>query len=171
MAAKGKEIHALEKKIWVIADTLCELGRMQSASRRSFAKIASIDYDALKTAWATSRLSAELERKIADAAGFDPSDSAWVDQQIDPMLRANADNERYPGRDTVSNFRAMLRRCHDLPGTGVTVRIVNERPHLVDSNLATYSVDDSGQGVFLGRPGPNFISVFLNRRVGRRGVS
>jgi hypothetical protein len=163
MASKGKEIHALEKKIWVIAETFCELGRMQRASRKQFAIGAGIDYDALKTAWAAGRISVELERKIADSAGFDPADPTWVDQNVDPILRGASDNDRYVGRDTAVNFRAMLRRRLDLPGTGTLVRVVNDRPHLADSNLATFSVDDSGQGGLLGDPAPMFLSVVLDR--------
>ena len=52
MATKGKEVHALEKKVRIIAETLCELGQINSVSRSHFARAVDIDYQALKTAGA-----------------------------------------------------------------------------------------------------------------------
>jgi hypothetical protein len=64
----------------------------------------------------------------------------------------------------------MLRQCHDLPGAGTLVRITNERPLLIDTNLATFSVEDSGQGAALGEPSPLFFSVVLDRGFHPKGI-
>jgi hypothetical protein len=161
MATKGEEVHALEKKIRIMAETFRDLGRIRSTSRREFAAVADIDYDTLKTAWASGRLSTEMQTKLVEAAGFDASDPTWIDDSIDPVVRAAADNVDYPGRDTAANFRAMLRRHHSLSGSGTMIRVVNERPQLIDSNLATFSVEDAGQGAVLGEPTPMFFSLVL----------
>jgi hypothetical protein len=170
MATKGKEIHALDQKIRVIAEVFCELGKLRSGSRSDFANLAGLDYDALKTAWRFGRLSPDLEQKIADAAGFETVDPAWVDESIDPTTRGRSDDPAYPGRDTVSNFRSMLRCRLDLPGSGTPVRIVNERPQLIDRNLAAFSIDDSGQGATLGEPAPVFLSIIVERGYHPKGI-
>ena len=169
MATKGKEVHALEAKVRVIAEIFGELGIIASGSRREFAAFADIDYDSLKTAWRSGRLSNELEQKLAKAAGFDPNDPNWVDENVDPAARAVAD-KLYPGRDTIANFRAMLRRRFELPGYGTAVRIFSERPQLIDNNLATFSVEDSGQEMALGEPAPMFLCAVLERGFHPRGV-
>jgi hypothetical protein len=74
MATRGIEVHSLEKKIRIVAETLHELGKQPSVSRLAFANSAGIDYDTLKAAWRTGRLSAALIKQIAVAAGFDPDD-------------------------------------------------------------------------------------------------
>jgi hypothetical protein len=170
MATKGREVHALEKKIRVMAETLQELGEVPFGSRRDFAAKVGIDYQTLKTAWRSGRLSAALEQKLADAAGFDFSNPTWVDDNVDPAARMTADNQAYPGRDTATAFRTMLRRAHDLPGSGIAIRVLNERPQLIDSNLASFSVEDSGQGSILGEPTPVFFSVAISRGYHPAGI-
>ena len=64
----------------------------------------------------------------------------------------------------------MLRTCHDLPGTGTFVRIANGRPQLIDSNLASFSVDDSGQGAVLGESAPLFFSLIIDRGYHSKGI-
>jgi hypothetical protein len=170
MATKGEEVHALEKKVRIMAETLCEIGRIRSVSRCDFAETSDIDYDTLKAAWRSGRLSTALQSKLAEAAGFDLSDPAWIDDSIDPSIRTLADNADYPGRDTAANFRAMLRRSHELPGSGTVIRVANQRPKLIDSNLATFSVEDTGQGAALGDPMPMFFSIVLECGYHPKGI-
>lgn len=170
MATKGKEVHALEKKIRIMAETLCEVGKINSVSRRNFANFAGIDYDTLKAAWASGRLSTELNERLADAAGFDTAHPTWIDENVEPLARSSPDGPSYPGRDTAVAFRSMLRRCHDLAGTGTLVRIADERPQLIDSNLATFCVEDSGQGAALGEPAPLFFSAVLEPGYYPKGI-
>jgi hypothetical protein len=101
MATKGKEFHALEMKVRIMAETLCEAGTINSGSRRHFASFAGVDYDTLKAAWRSGRLSNELNEKLALAAGFDSTDPCWIDENVDPMQRSSTDGASYPGRDTV----------------------------------------------------------------------
>ena len=161
MATKGKEIHALEVKIRIMAETLCELGDIKSVSRKDLADFAGVDYDTLKAAWRLGRLSDELSEKLARAVRFDRADPSWIDGNVAPMDRSRADNPTYAGRDTAAAFTAMLRRRHDLSGIGTFVRVANDRPRLIDSNLATFSIEDSGQGAVLGEPAPLFFSIVV----------
>jgi hypothetical protein len=171
MATRGIEVHALQKKTRIIAETLCELGKIPAPSIPDFARFAQIDYDTLKTAWRSGRLSIELQEKMATAAGFHTSDHTWLDTDVDPMLRSSPDGPAYPGRDTAAAFRAMLRRQLELPGTGTLIRIKNSRPQLVDSNLASFSVADSGQGAALGEPNPLFLCLVLEPGFHPRGIA
>ena len=161
MATRGTEVHGLQKKIRIIAETLCEIGKLSAPSPRAFATFAKIEYDTLKTAWRSGRLSIDLQERVAKAANFDVSDPAWVDGDLDPMLRSSSDNVAYPGRDSASAFRAMLRRQLDLPGVGTLIRVRNLRPELVDSNLVSFSISDSGQGTLLGESNPLFLSLVI----------
>jgi hypothetical protein len=170
MATKGKEFHALEMKVRIMAETLCEAGTINSGSRRHFASFAGVDYDTLKAAWRSGRLSNELNEKLALAAGFDSTDPCWIDENVDPMQRSSTDGASYPGRDTVAAFRSMLRRRRDLPGAGTFVRITNERPQLLVTNLAAFSVEDSGQGAVLGDPAPLFFSIVVEPGYYPKGV-
>lgn len=169
MATKGKEFHALEWKVRIMAETLSEAGKISSPSRREFARFADIDYDTLKAAWRSGRLSNELEAKLALAAEFDPSDLSWIDENVLPSQRSAA-GPSYPGRDTVAAFRSMLRRRHGFTGTGIFVRVVNDRPQLLDSNLATFSVEDSGQGAIAGEPAPLFFSIVVEPGFDPKGI-
>jgi hypothetical protein len=170
MATKGKEVHALEKKVRIMAETLCELGKINSVSRAHFARAVGIDYQVLKTAWRNGRLSADLNEKLAVSAGFDVSNPTWIDENVEPAIRSSSDSPSYPGRDSTTAFRAMLRRCHDLPGTGTFIRIANGRPQLVDSNLASFCIDDSGQGAALGDSIPLFFSIIVDRGYHSKGL-
>jgi len=170
MATKGKEVHALEKKVRIMAETLCELGKINSVSRAHFARAVGIDYQVLKTAWRSGRLSAQLNEKLAASAGFDILDPTWIDDNVEPGVRSNSDTPSYPGRDSAAAFRAMLRRSHDLPGTGTFVRIANGRPQLIDSNLASFCMDDSGQGAALGDSAPLFFSLIIDRGYHSKGI-
>jgi hypothetical protein len=136
----------------------------------AFAHYGQIDYDSLKTAWRSGRLSSELEQMLSQVAGFDTTDPTWIDENVDPSIRTTTDNDAYPGRDTASNFRAMLRRHHGLSGSGTFVRVVNERPQLVDRNLAAFSIEDSGQGGALGEPMPMFLTVVLEKGYHPQGI-
>jgi hypothetical protein len=159
MATKGTEIHALEQKIRIIAETLYELGTIKNPSRKEFAIFAQISYDRLKAAWSSGRLSIALEEKIVAAGGFDQADPTWSDQSVPPMNRYQPDNHEYLGRDTVASFREMLRRRHGVAPD--IARVVDERPRLVDSNLMTFAFSDSGQGTAFGQPAPLFFTIVL----------
>jgi hypothetical protein len=161
MATKGIEIHALHKKARAMAETLYDIGKLPKPSMPEFAQYAQIDYDTLKTALRSGRLSTELQQKMADAAGFNISDPTWLDSDIDPGVRSAADGMNYPGRDSALAFRAMLRRQMELPGTGTLIRIKNSRPQLLDINLASFSIEDSGQGATLGDSNPLFLSLVV----------
>lgn len=161
MATRGTEVHALQKKVRAIAETLFEAGKIGAASMPEFAEFANIDYDTLKTAWRSGRLSGDLQERMANAANFKVSDPTWVDSDIDPSLRSSPDSLSYPGRDSAPAFRAMLRRQLELPGIGAMVRIRNNRPQLVDNNLASFSIDDSGQVASLDESNPLFLSLII----------
>lgn len=170
MASRGVEIHSLQRKVRIMAETLYELGKLKTPSIPSFAKFVDVDYDTLKTAWRSGRISLDLQEKMAKAAGFSTSDSSWLDSDIDPALRSATDGLTYPGRDSAAAFRTMLRRQSELPGAGTLVRIRNERPDLVDSNLASFSVADSGQGALLGDSNPLFLSIVLEPGFHPKGI-
>lgn len=159
MATKGTEIHALERKVRAIAETLHEIARIPHPSRRSFAAYAKINYDSLKAAWNSGRLSSDLQEKISTAAGFDHLDPAWADQSVPPNDRSKPDGPTYPGRDTVESFRSMLRHRHGL--VGEVVRVVDRRPVLLDSNLLTFTLEDSGQGSRLDEAAALFLTLVL----------
>jgi hypothetical protein len=159
MATKGTEVHALEHKVRVIAETLHEVGRIPNPSRRDFAVHANINYDRLKAAWSSGRLSPDLQGKISAAAGFDHVDPTWADQSVPPNDRSKPDGPTYPGRDTVENFRYMLRHCHGLAAE--VVRVVDGRPLLLDSNLLTFTLEDSGQGSRLDQAASLFLTMVL----------
>jgi hypothetical protein len=158
MASKGTEIHALEQKIRIFAETFHELGMIENPSRTEFARFAGIKYERLKAAWSSGRLSTELEEQLAKLGEFSRSDPCWIDQSILPKSRSMSDLE-YPGRDTVVNFRAMLRRRLGL--TPDIVRVKDERPRLRDSNLMTFSVSDLGQHTALDQPVSLFFTMVL----------
>lgn len=159
MATRGIEVHALERKVRVIAETLHEVGRIPNPSRRDFATYAKVSYDRLKAAWSSGRLSPELQEKISAAAGFDHIDSTWADQNVSPSDRSKPDGPTYPGRDTVENFRHMLRHRHGLAAE--VVRVVDSRPLLLDSNLLTFTLEDSGQGSRLDQAASLFLTMVL----------
>ena len=163
MGARGKAIHALEPKIRIMAEVMKELGRIEELSIPEFAHSASIDYNALKAMWSADklRLSSKMEAKLAKTAGFDVSDPAWVDHSVSATVRAQGDGPRYPGSDTAAAFRARLREIHNLPGADVRVRVEDGRPQLLDQNLASFSVTDSGQASLLGEPAPMFFSLVM----------
>lgn len=161
MAARGIEIHALQKKARIIAETLCELGKLTRPSMPTFAALAGIEYDTLKTAWRSGRLSIELQEMVGNAAGFNIADPTWLDHDIDAASRSQSDGPTYPGRDSATAFRAMLRRQLELPGSGTLIRAKNDRPQLIDSNLVTFSIEDSGQGAALDDSTPLFLSIIL----------
>jgi hypothetical protein len=159
MASRGTELHALEQKIRIIAETLYELGIIKNPSRREFAHVAGINYDALKAAWSSGRLSPELQEKIAQVGGFDQTDPCWNDPSVQPNKRSMSDSADYPGRDTVANFRHMVRRRHAL--VPEIIKVKDERPRLLDSNLMTFAVGDLGQGGALDQPASLFFTVVL----------
>jgi hypothetical protein len=64
----------------------------------------------------------------------------------------------------------MLRRQLELPGSGTMIRVKNSRSQLVDSNLASFSVSDSGQGAALGEPNPLFLSLILEPGFHPKGI-
>jgi hypothetical protein len=159
MGTKGTEFHALELKIRALAETLHEKGAILNPSRPEFARFANINYDRLKAAWANGRLSVDLHEKIVKAGGFERSDPTWFDPNVSPKDRSKSDTADYPGRDTVSNFSAMLRKRHGIAAE--IVRVVDDRPRLLDSNLLTFTVEDSGQGTTLGQPASLFFAMVL----------
>lgn len=160
MATRGTQFHALEPKLWIIAETICELGETRRGSRRELARFAGINYDRLKAAWRLGRLSADLQEKLARAGGFDGSDPTWIDPDVSPKDRSKPDDVHYPGRDTAERFRAMIRHRRGLQGAE-TIRIANHRPRLIDSNIATFTVEDSGQGAGLNRSAQMFFTIVL----------
>jgi len=111
-------------------------------SRKEFATNAGIDYDALKAAWRGGRLSPDLQNQIAEAAGFNVSDSTWIDNDISLTVRSASNGRSCARRDTPDNFRDMLRRRH---GLLENVQIVADHPKLLDSNLLIFSVAGSGR--------------------------
>jgi hypothetical protein len=152
---------ALELKLRVIAETLYELGKMRSDSRRELAQLAGVNYNRLKAAWASGRLSTDLQMKLAEVGGFEASDPTWIDHNVLPLERSKSDNTDYPGQDTIQKFKMMIRRCHRLTGTE-TIRVANQRPRLIDSNLATFTVEDSGQGTTSNGSVQMFFTIVLN---------
>jgi hypothetical protein len=158
MAPRGIDVHALQPKIGVIIETLNEAGLLSANSKPGLAEFFGIEYEAFKTGLRIGRLSLEMMHCIASAAKFDPTDKSWIDERVPPEERSKAAGLAYPGCDTTAAFRAMLRKCHGLPGIGITARIVSDRPRLIDTNLATFSIEDSGQGSLVGEPSPIFFS-------------
>jgi hypothetical protein len=159
MATKGTEVHALEPKIRALAETLHATGAIPSPSRREFARFAGISYDRLKAAWGSGRLSVDLQKKLATAGGFEHSNPTWFDPNVPPRDRSKSDTADYVGRDTVSNFRSMLLKRHGIAPD--IVRVFDDRPRLLDSNLVTFTVEDSGQGTTLGQPASLFFAMVL----------
>ncbi len=70
MPVLGNDIHALEKKLQVLADCLHEAGHLPDRSRKKLAAHLTVSYETLKSAWAAGRVSAELESKICKAGGI-----------------------------------------------------------------------------------------------------
>lgn len=158
MATRGIEIRSLEYKVRIMAETLCELGILQDASRPKLAERAGISYEVLKAAWRTGRLSADVQAQLAEAAGFDPSHVSWIDPSVSPADRSNSPVQ-YAGQDTPENFRYMLRHKHGL--VVETVRVLDEQPVLADSNLLTFSIEDSLQGTRLDQPAALFLVLVV----------
>lgn len=160
MASRGTEVHALGTKLSVIAQTLHELKRIPHPSRRDFARFSLLNYDSLKAAWKLGRISEDLQEKIAAIAGFNISDPSWIDQNIAPHNRSQPDTTYYTGRDSVTNFRYMLRHTHGLAAE--VIRIIGAVPELVDRNLLSFSVEDSRQGTRLDKTASLFLTMIID---------
>ncbi|MDC9822948.1 hypothetical protein PRN20_04325 [Devosia sp. ZB163] len=152
-------IHALERKLSVLAELLFEAGRIEKPTRPALAKLASVSYDTLKTAWSAGALTPELQRRLGSVGGFDPSDEHWCDREI-PAAKRSMPPGKYEGRDTEAAFRSLVRRALDL-GADYHSRIHGDRPLYADANLATFSLDDSGQLTAAGEPTLVFLNLVL----------
>lgn len=149
MPKKGIEIHRLEAKVRVIAQTMYELGRIESDSNREFAIKADIGYDRLKKSWREGRMTPDLQELVSQYAEFDIGNPNWIDGEIPPAERIAGTITNYRGRDTVDNFRHMLRSQHDLPA-GLYIRLDGNQPRLTDANLLRIEAYDNGQKTVVG---------------------
>jgi hypothetical protein len=166
----AREIHGLDGKLRAMAEVLHETQKIDRASLRSLAEYARINYETLKTARREGRLSGLNEAKLAKAAGFSPKDSIWLDTSVAPSRRSQAEGMDYPGKDTVSEFRHMLRSAHGVP-VGHFIRLASHRPELLDSNLAVLDVSDSGQQTDSGQAIQLFLSAILEPGYHESGLS
>lgn len=142
----GDKIFEFEEKILFMAETLKELGSCASITVDGFAKATGIDRDRLRGAIENGSATSELERLLATATNFSPSDLTWKDTRIDYLRRATAPASRYPGYDTADNFRRMVRLRNGLPVLG-NLSLRAARPTLTKKNLAALSVSAGQTGI------------------------
>lgn len=164
----AEQIHALESKLRIAGELLAEAKRIDRASRRSLAASAGIPYETLKSAWQNGGMTPDLQAKLGEFCGFDPENPRWCDREVAPPFR-NVPDKEYAGRDTVANFRSMLRRDLAL-GSESNSRIRAEKPILADSNLAVFAVDDAGQAVAAGEATALFLQLMLEPGYHESGI-
>lgn len=134
----GKEIHALEYKLRILADCLHEAGKLDDRSRKKLAARIGVNYETLKSAWGSGRVSPDLEKKICEAGNFSAEDNRWNDPDIPPEQKS-AGRAVYVGRDNVDNFRIMVRERLGLARVLMT-RMKGKAASVFDSNLATFAL-------------------------------
>lgn len=165
-----RDIHALPAKLRVMAEVLHEKRSIKRPSLKELAAHVKINYNTLKSSRSDGRLSKAIELKLAGCFSFDSEDSAWIDTRVDARRRSLAEGHDYPGRDTVANFRYMLRALHSLP-TDQFVRLESQRPELLDSNLAVLDMSDSGQHTVSNEALELFFSIILEPGYHESGLS
>jgi hypothetical protein len=165
-----REIHGLYGKLTAMTEVLHETQQLDRPSLECLAQYASINYETLKTARRSGRLSNINEVKLAEAVGFNQEDVVWVDTSVAPSRRSQAEGLDYPGKDTVSEFRHLLRSAHGVP-VDHFVRLVSHRPELLDSNLAVLDVSDSAQQTESGQAVQLFLSAILEPGYHESGLS
>lgn len=165
-----REVHALSKKLDIMAEVLHEKGMIQRRSLQELASFVSINYQTLKSSRKRGSLSATNEKKLAQALEFDFERTAWVDTSVPPSRRSSAEGRDYPGRDTVDEFRFHLRSVHGLPA-GHFVRLEGGRPEPLDINLAVLAVSDGGQQTSSGQALRMLFSLIINAGYHESGYS
>ncbi|MBJ3786358.1 hypothetical protein [Devosia sediminis] len=158
MPAAGTIIHALGPKLEVIWTCMHRAGKLRTPNLRGLAEAADINLQTLKSSRSKSSLTDVTAMKLSRFAGFDHGDHRWHDANISIGLRSLAD-KTYPGRDTVTAFRSMMHRLHDLGGTHVHLGTAGLR-HL-DTRLASFQVDASGQHSQEGEPAELLMTINL----------
>lgn len=142
MPAAGTVIHALGPKLEVIWTCLYRAGALERPTLKGLAAAAGVKDQTLKSSRSKGSLTDEIALKISALAGFDHRDPRWHDSTVAVGLRS-LPGRSYPGRDSLSAFRAMMHRALDLGGTNVQLGTTGLQ-HL-DSRLAKFQLDASGQ--------------------------
>ncbi len=160
MATKGTEVFQLDEKLRVMAETLHSAGAISSSSRRALTDYLGLDYNRLKAAWNTGRASSELNKVIAIGVGFEVDDPTWIDLSTSPSQRRDIDPSNHSRRDSARSFESMLRKRLGVDGAP-SAGLQDERPTLLDDNLAILSAEGSGQAIEHGQPLPLFVTLAL----------
>ena len=158
MPAAGSIIHALGQKLEVIWICLHRAGVLQTPNLRGLAEAAGVNMQTLKSARSKGSMTDEVALKVSRLAGFDHRDPRWHDSTVAVSQRSLADRS-YPGRDTVAAFRSMMHRTLGLGGT--TVQLSTTGLQHLDTRLAKFQIDASGQQFEEGESGELLLTVHL----------
>jgi hypothetical protein len=165
-----RDVHAFQHKLRVMAEVLHEKKLIERPSIPALAAHAKIKYDTLKAYFKDGRISEANEAKLAAALGFKADNPIWIDPSVPPTRRSHAEGYDYPGRDTLIEFRHMLRLLNDLSANHF-VRLQGERPTLLDRNIAVLDFTDSGQQTSSSEALQLFFSLILELGYDASGFS